>query len=285
MSQSKFEKLVEIMAKLRGENGCPWDREQTYDTIKNYLIEEVYETVETIEESDYDALCEELGDVLLQVVFLAQIAGEEKRFTVDNVIDAITAKMVRRHPHVFGDVKVSDANEVLKNWEVMKQAERLEKNAAASEGASRRTPSILDGVTRRIPAVLEAHQLSQRAARVGFDWTYAEEILGKLHEEIEELKLAIKDSTDSDAALTINGCRVSRVEDEIGDIFFVAVNLARHFKIDPESALKKTNQKFRNRFRYIETMLARSNKTFDQATLTELEGYWQEAKRREANAE
>jgi MazG family protein len=281
MTQDNFEDFVQIMARLRGEGGCPWDREQTYDTLKNYLIEETYEAVEAIEEKDYPGLCEELGDVLLEVVFLAQIAREEDRFTIDDVIDAVRNKMVRRHPHVFGDKQVADSREVLKNWEEMKQAERAERQSAEAEKAQ--PPSILDGVTRRIPAVLEASQLSQRAARVGFDWSRAEEILEKLNEELEELQEAMKGSPHPESREVGEPRVLSRIEDEIGDIIFVAVNLARHFKIDPESALKKTNQKFRDRFRYIENKLARGNKSFEQTNLQEMESYWQEAKRGEPN--
>ncbi|MBZ5534353.1 MAG: nucleoside triphosphate pyrophosphohydrolase [Acidobacteriia bacterium] len=282
MTQSKFEEFVHTMARLRGEGGCPWDREQTYETLKNFLIEETYEAVEAIEDKDHGALCEELGDVLLEVVFLAQIAREENRFTIDDVIDAINTKMVRRHPHVFGDTRVADSREVLKNWEEMKQAERAEKRG--DKLTETLPPSILDGVTRRIPAVLEASQLSQRAARVGFDWSRAEEILDKLHEELEELRDAMRGTPQTQSNAVEEHCELSGIEDEIGDIIFVAVNLARHFKIDPESALKKTNQKFRNRFRYIENMLARSNRSFEQTNLEEMERYWQEAKRAEPGA-
>lgn len=220
--------------------------------------------------------------MLLEVVFLAQIAKEENRFTIDDVIEAISTKMVRRHPHVFGNTQVADSREVLKNWEEMKQAERAAKRGNMVEEAQ--SPSILDGVTRRIPAVLEASQLSQRAARVGFDWSRAEEILDKLHEELEELRDAMKGTLQPLSDAVEEPCEFSRIEEEIGDIIFVAVNLARHFKIDPESALKKTNQKFRNRFRYIENMLARSNKSFEQTDLEEMERYWQEAKRKEPGA-
>lgn len=268
------------MERLRGEDGCPWDREQTYATIKNYLIEEAYETVEAIEDNNFDALCEELGDILLQVVFLSQIASEEKRFTVDDVIEAISTKMVRRHPHVFGEVNVADSNEVLKNWEAMKQAERLEKQPLHPNG---QVPSILDGVTRRQPAVLEASQISQRAARVGFDWSKAEEIFEKLNEEIDELHDAIESNRVSGRhPVQAAGDNDSKIEEEIGDIMFVAINLARHFNIDPESALKKTNRKFRNRFRHIETMLSLNKKSFGETTLQEMEHYWTEAKRSES---
>lgn len=283
MTQNKFDALVEIMARLRGKEGCPWDREQTYETIKNFLIEEVYEVVETIEDKNYDALCEELGDVLLQIVFLSQIAREENRFTIEDVIESIRMKMIRRHPHVFGEIKVTDSGEVLRNWEQMKQAERLEKRAETTGGNTR--VSILDGVTRRIPAVLEASQLSQRAARIGFDWARAEDVLDKLHEEVKELQKAVNDTSEPQVGTWKDEERNSMVENEIGDILFVAVNLARHFKIDPESALRKTNQKFRNRFRYVEDMLAKSNKNFEQTNLEEMEEYWQEAKRRESGAE
>jgi len=282
MAQSKFEEFVQLMAKLRGKDGCPWDREQTYETLKNFLVEETYEAVEAIEEKDFESLCEELGDVLLEVVFLAQIANEEGRFSIDDVIESIRAKMERRHPHVFGETKVADTGEVLKNWEQLKQAERLGKRS--EESLEELPPSILDGVTRRIPAVLEASQLSQRAALVGFDWSRAEEILEKLHEELGELQEAIKAAPESESGPGTASCELSKIEGEIGDIFFVAVNLARHFRIDPETALKKTNQKFRDRFRHIENMLARTNRTFDQTDLEEMERYWQEAKRGEPNS-
>lgn len=282
MPEHQFDNLVEIISRLRGEKGCPWDREQSYETLKHYLVEEAYEAIEAIDDKNYEALCDELGDVLLQVVFLSQIASEGKQFTIDDVIEAIRSKMIRRHPHVFGEVRVADSEEVLKNWERIKQAERVEKER--DERVAQDPPSILDGVTRRISAVLEAHQLSQRAARVGFDWARAEEILEKLHEEMEELRNAMHASSQKDATGADETSSLSRIEGEIGDILFVAINLARHFKIDPESALKKTNQKFRNRFRYIEAMLARSNKSFEQATLEEMERYWQEAKRGEPSA-
>lgn len=281
MSEKKFEDLVGIMARLRGEGGCPWDREQTYDTIKNYLIEETYETVESIENRNYEALCEELGDVLLQVIFLSQIAGEEGRFDIGDVVDAISSKMVRRHPHVFGGTTVANSGEVLKNWEQMKQSERLEKRASEAENVP--APSILDGVTRRIPAILEASQLSQRAARVGFDWSRAEEIMDKLHEEIDELRQAMVNVSNSQIDEIESAAKTVEVENEIGDIIFVAINLARHFKIDPESALKKTNQKFRDRFRHIERRLFEANKTFEQTSLEEMERYWQEAKQQDSS--
>lgn len=270
------------MARLRGEGGCPWDREQTYETIKNYLIEETYEVVESIEEKDFNHLAEELGDVLLQIVFLSQIAEEKGHFDIDKVIDSISSKMIRRHPHVFGDKKVSSSDEVLQNWEGMKQTERLEK-PHSGDSTERQRPSILDGVTTRAPAVIEASQLSQRAARVGFDWSSPEDILAKLQEEIEELRRAAGSSKETETPRLDEEINQGNIADEIGDIIFVAVNLARHFKIDPESALKRTNNKFRNRFRYIESMLARSNKTFQEVGLEELERYWQEAKSQEAH--
>ncbi len=277
MTLQKFEELVAVMAKLRGEGGCPWDREQTYETIKNYLIEETYEVVEVIEENNYNALQEELGDILLQVIFLSQIAQEQKRFTINDVISTITSKMIRRHPHVFGDVRVRDSGEVLKNWEQMKQAERLEKKSSDQKDDSE--TSILDGVTKRAPAVLEASQLSQRAARVGFDWSRAEDVLDKLDEEIRELREAVGAHSGRMSGEPRTGFEV---EAEIGDILFVIVNLARHFDIDAESALKKTNQKFRDRFRYMENRLAQLKRSFEDTNLEELEQYWQEAKRSES---
>jgi len=266
------------MSRLRGEGGCPWDREQTYETIKSFLIEEAYEVVEAIEDKNLEALREELGDVLLQVVFLSQIAKEDGRFDIDGVIDSICDKMIRRHPHVFGDKKAADSREVLKNWEQMKQTERLQKqNGACNPEAPH--PSILDGVTRRAPDVIEALQLSQRAARVGFDWPNSDKILAKLNEEIMELQAALEGSRSDDA----DEAQERKIEEEIGDILFVAVNLARHFKIDPESALRNTNRKFRDRFRHIEATLAKRSKSFDEVSLEEMERYWQEAKERETN--
>jgi MazG family protein len=248
----KFEKLVGIMAALRGPNGCPWDKEQDFDTLKPMLVEEVYEVIEAIDERNYPGLAEELGDVLLHVVFQAQLAREESRFDIDTVIQAICDKLVRRHPHVFGNEPVSSSAEVIKNWEIIK----------AQEGKDRR--SLLEGVPGKLPAIHEAHQISARAARSGFDWQDVSGIFDKLQEEIDELRDVL---TDRD-----------RAEDELGDMLFTVVNIARALKLDSESALKRANRKFRTRFQMMESELARQSKTVAESTPAELNDLWNKVK-------
>jgi tetrapyrrole methylase family protein/MazG family protein len=253
----KFAELVEIMARLRGKNGCPWDREQTSESIKPYLVEETYEVLEAIDEEDPVKLKEELGDLMLQIVFHAQMAEETGAFTVRDVLAAINDKLVRRHPHVFGDVKADTAQEVLFNWEQIKQTERRREKGQAS---------LLDGVPRELPALLRAHRLQEKASRVGFDWKEAQGVFRKVEEELAELRAAMQ------------GQAADRVEAELGDLLFALVNLSRFLAVNPEEALRKTIARFIARFQYIEEELARRGRSLRQASLEEMDALWAEAK-------
>ena len=267
-----FTDLIALMDRLRSPKGCPWDREQTYATLAPMLLEEAYEAFEAVEDAREGRpaeLRDELGDLLFQIVFYAQVAKERGEFTIDDVTTAIHDKMVRRHPHVFGDVTADDAATVLLNWETMKAEER---RAAGKTEAT--DVSLLAGVSSKAPALMEAHQLSTKAARVGFDWNSVDDIFDKLQEEIEELRVAIKDHTDMK-----DETNHARVREEIGDLLFAATNIARHMQVEPEAALKLTNRKFRRRFGYIESALHTRGQPFDQTSIDELEALWQEAKR------
>lgn len=255
---TRFDTLVNLMARLRAPEGCPWDREQTFDTIRKYTLEETYEVLDAIDRRAWDDLRDELGDLLLQAVFYAQMASEENRFTIADSLDAINQKLVRRHPHIFGGETARTGDQVLKRWDEIKATEKTEK-AGTPQG-------LLDGVPRAMPALVEAQQISSRAAGVGFDWNNAEEVLDKLREELAELSAA-RQAESADA-----------MEDEIGDLFFVVVNLARFMKVDPEQALRRTNTKFRRRFSHIERRLAQQGKTVKGTPAGELEALWQEAK-------
>jgi len=266
-----FKDLVDLMDRLRSPNGCPWDREQTYATLAPMMLEEAYEAFEAVEEARAgrpNELRDELGDLLFQIVFYAQVARERGEFTIDDVTNAIHTKMVRRHPHVFGEVKANDSATVLLNWETMKAEER--RAAGKAENAS---TSILDGVPSKAPALMEAHQLSTKAARVGFDWKSIDDIFDKLQEEIEELRGAITQHAELKDEVTH-----TRVREELGDLLFAATNIARHLHVEPEAALKLTNRKFRQRFKYIEDKLRDQGKTFQDVSLDDLEDLWQEAK-------
>jgi len=265
MTGAKFEKLVEIMATLRGPNGCPWDKQQDFNSLKPMLVEEVYEVLEAVENNDPEGLSEELGDLLLHVVFNAQLGKEAGTFDIDTVIQKISQKLIRRHPHVFGEESASTAEEVIKNWETIKAQEKAEKLKS-------RTPeqrSLLEGIPSKLPAIHEAHQISSRAARVGFDWRDVEGIFDKLQEEVQELKEVLSGDDERHR---------ERLEDEIGDMLFVIVNIARYLKIDSESALKRANRKFKSRFQYMEMELANQGKTLEEASLEEMEALWQKAK-------
>ena len=266
-----FNDLVNLMERLRSPNGCPWDREQTYATLAPMLLEEAYEAFEAVEDAREGRpaeLRDELGDLLFQIVFYAQVAKERGEFNIDDVIAAIHEKMVRRHPHVFGDVTAEDSATVLLNWETMKAEERR----AAGKSEEVKT-SLLNGVSSKAPALMEAHQLSTKAARVGFDWKSVADIFDKLQEEIEELRGAIEEHANLKDEQTH-----ARVREEMGDLLFAATNIARHLQVEPEAALKLTNRKFRRRFDYIETSLHDRNQAFDQTSIDELEELWQEAK-------
>lgn len=267
-----FNDLVSLMTQLRSPGGCPWDREQTYATLAPMLLEEAYEAIEAVEEARESRpaeLRDELGDLLFQIVFYAQVASERGDFTIDDVTDTVHSKMVRRHPHVFGDASAETTTEVLRNWEAIKAEEKR----AANDSDAANPASILDGVSRKVPALMEAHQLSTKAARVGFDWKTVADIFAKVREEISELLDAIKvhDDSKSEADHT-------RVREEIGDLLFAVTNIARHLQVEPEAALKLTNRKFRERFSHIEDRLQARDRSFASATLEELESLWQEAK-------
>jgi MazG family protein len=266
-----FSDLIALMDRLRSPDGCPWDREQTYITLAPMLLEEAYEAFDAVEEAREGRpkeLRDELGDLLFQIVFYAQVAKERGEFTIDDVTTAIHEKMVRRHPHVFGDVTANDAATVLLNWETMKTEERR----AAGKTESNDT-SILAGVSSKAPALMEAHQLSTKAARVGFDWKSVDDIFDKLQEEIDELRHAIKEHT----ALK-DEANHARVREEIGDLLFAATNIARHMQVEPEAALKLTNRKFRKRFEYIENALHTRGQSFDHTSIDDFDELWQEAK-------
>jgi MazG family protein len=268
-----FDDLVQLMARLRSPEGCPWDREQTYETLAPMLLEEAYEAFEAVEEAREGRpleLRDELGDLLFQIVFYAQVASERGEFAIQDVTEAIHSKMVRRHPHVFADAEAQDAAEVLRNWEAIKAEEKR----AAGKDERAEASSLLDGVSKKAPALMEAHQLSTKAARVGFDWQRIEDIFGKMHEEIDELRAAISAHAESDAEADH-----TRVREEMGDLLFAVTNIARHLRVEPEAALKSTNRKFRRRFSYIEEGLRKRGRTLDAATLDEMEEFWQEAKR------
>ncbi|HEX4951511.1 MAG TPA: nucleoside triphosphate pyrophosphohydrolase [Blastocatellia bacterium] len=255
--------LIEMMARLRAPDGCPWDREQTFATLAPMLIEEAFEMIEAAEAENWDEMRDELGDVLFQLVFYGQIAAEAHHFTLHDAITRVYEKMWRRHPHVFGDEKAESTAEVLVNWEAIKAAER---KAAGKEETTHQ--SLLDGVSKRIPALLEAHQLTTKAARVGFDWASPAEVIEKLDEELEELQDEMQRDNSDQSALA----------EEMGDLLFVTVNLARKLGVEPEAALKAANRKFRRRFRHIERRLEEQGKAFANSSLAEMDGLWDEAK-------
>ena len=264
MPKMRFEDLVELVRTLRSPGGCPWDREQTEQTLRPMLVEEAYEVVEAIDEGEPAKLAEELGDLLFQIVFLSQMGAEKGAFDAYDVVGAIHTKMVRRHPHVFGDAQIETADDVLKNWDDLKKNER--------EAAGREHPKgLLESVSGHLPALLEAYSLTDRASRVGFDWPAPEPCIEKLEEEIEELRREIAPA-ERDAA---------RVEAEVGDLLFAAVNVARLLGVDPETALKATNRKFRRRFAHVERRLEEAGSSPKEASLEEMDALWNEAKRSE----
>ena len=286
MPESQFPKLVELMARLRGPDGCPWDRQQNFDTIKPFLLEETYEVVDAIGRRDWDELASELGDLLLQVVFFAQMAAEENRFTIEDVIERIHTKMVRRHPHVFGDARADTAADVLRNWEILKAEEKRQQ--LAERGESYQPPeSVLAGVSSGIPSLMEAYQLSSRAAHVGFDWERLEDVLSKLQEEVTELRAEVGKSRGEakPAGSAAESDSRMRIEKEVGDLLFTAVNVARYLRVDAESALRGSNQKFRHRFQWIERELRAAGKSPREATLAEMDALWNRAKEREEEIE
>jgi MazG family protein len=263
-----FAKLVAVMARLRAPGGCPWDREQTHATLRTYLIEEAYEVLDALDSTDDVKFAEELGDLLLQVLFHAQIASEEGRFAIDDVIREIYEKMIRRHPHVFGEKRAKDAAEVLRNWEIIKQEER--RNKSGQSAAEAKPVSILDGVPRTLPALLEGLQLTRKAARIGFDWLDVDGIFDKLTEEAGELRRALDKKESS-----------SRIESEVGDILFVAVNLARFLNVDPEIAMKKASSKFSRRFHEMERLARQRGTTLAEIPRPQIESLWEQSKQQD----
>ncbi len=250
-----FEELVAIMKKLRAPDGCPWDREQTHKSLIPYLLEETYEVVDSIEDSNKDKLKEELGDLLLQIVFHAQMASEKGQFNIDDVAESISKKLIKRHPHIFKKKDQISSDQVTRNWEQIKLAEKKESGESA-----------LSGIPRTAPALLKAFRLQQKAARFGFDWERWQDVYEKADEEMRELKEAIEqDSADN-------------IEEELGDLLFAVVNLARFMKVDPESALDRMNRKFMSRFQHVEKRLAEQGKTLNDSNLEEMDSYWNEAK-------
>lgn len=256
-----FETFHEIVAHLRAPDGCPWDREQTHQSLRTHLLEESYEALEAIDAGDFASMREEFGDLLLQIVLHAQIASEEGQFTMTEVVKGIHDKIVRRHPHVFGDLELKDVGGVLQNWERLKEEERKERG----EERRKKNKGLLDGVPLSLPALTQAQEYQDRAARVGFDWPEIEGVLDKIREEIQEIKQAEKEE----------------IAAELGDLFFALVNLARWRKVDAESALRETNQKFKKRFGYVEQGAKKQGRSLSDMSLEEMDALWNEAKKRE----
>ncbi|MCS6816702.1 MAG: nucleoside triphosphate pyrophosphohydrolase [Blastocatellia bacterium] len=267
MTTVSFEALVELVEKLRGPDGCPWDKQQTYETLAPMTIEEAYELLEAIETGNVEQMKAELGDLIFQVVFYAKIAKERGEFTIEDVIAHVHEKMTRRHPHVFGDATARTSEDVLRRWEAIKLQEKAQRGGPEP-------PSILDGVSSRLPALIEATQLAERASRVGFDWGDAVSALEKLDEEVAEFKHAMETMPENR----------ERLKEEIGDLLFMVANLARLLGLDAETALKAANRKFKERFRYIESELRRQGRSPEESTLEEMERLWQEAKRKDVSS-
>ena len=263
MSKDVFEELVDVIATLRGENGCPWDREQTHETLKSTLIEETYETLEAIDAGDPKKLKEELGDLLLNVLLQAQIAAEHEDFDIYGVIETLTEKLIRRHPHVFGDVDAKDSETVVKNWEAIKRQE------AGYEDRE----SVLDGIPNALPMLLRAQKIQNRAARVGFDWEELTDVVAKVEEELEEVKASINKNQPEETAM------------ELGDLLFAIVNLCRFMDIQAEETLRGANRKFIARFKWMEAELERRGTNFEAQNLESLDEIWEEAKKAEADTD
>jgi nucleoside triphosphate diphosphatase len=294
----RFERAVAILERLRAPGGCPWDREQTFDSIKPYTLEETYEVLEAIDNRDWEELPSELGDLLLQVLFYSEMAKEQGSFSIDDVLDRLSRKLVDRHPHVFGDAKADTSADVKRNWEALKVEERKKRKKeneaeTADHGETGKTaPSILAAISSSMPSLLEAHKLSSRAAQVGFDWPDMEGLFDKLGEETRELRQNLQEfpapgPRPEGRGIAGSGRQVipedlkTRLEEEVGDLFFVLVNIARYLAVDPESALRKTNRKFRRRFQWMEQRLHERGGTPEGASTDELESLWQQAKQQE----
>jgi MazG family protein len=302
----RFERAVNIMERLRAPGGCPWDREQTFDSIKPYTLEETYEVLEAIDNRDWRELPSELGDLLLQILFYSEMAKEQGTFSIDDVLDRLSRKLIDRHPHVFGSAKAETSADVKRNWEALKTEERKKRaseNSAASRSPSgdkngdnsEPPPSILSGISSSMPSMLEAHKLSVRAAQVGFDWPSMEGLFDKLREETVELREQLHKFPAPGPRPEARGIAGSgrqmiseelhaKLDEEVGDLFFVLVNIARYLSVDPESALRKSNRKFRRRFQWMERRLHELGKSPESVPMEELETLWQKAKSEEARA-
>ncbi len=267
LAGENLKKLVELMAHLRGPEGCPWDRAQDYTSVKGLLLEEAYEVIDAVNARDFASLEEELGDLLFQVVFYARLAEEEKRFSIDEVIEGIHAKLVRRHPHVFGEKHARTPEEALESWRSVKEQEKKAEGKAAGRTSSAR--GIVAGISPSLPATLEAYELGLRAAEVGFDWANLRDLLDKIKEEVKEIELELDLAPDA---------RRPRLEEEVGDLLFTAANLARRAGSDPESALRRANSKFKARFEKLEAAAARRGKRVEECSPEELDALWNEVK-------
>jgi tetrapyrrole methylase family protein/MazG family protein len=257
-TKPSFEQLVGIMRKLRAPGGCPWDAEQTHESLTRYLLEETYEVIEAIDEKSPEHLKEELGDLLLQPIFHAAIAEDSGEFTIDDVISTLCEKLIRRHPHVFGDLEIKNSDQQIKNWEQIKRLEKGEER-----------PSALSGVPEHLPALLKAHKISEKASQVGFDWEHADQVFAKVMEELHEFEDAWA------------GGDKERMEAELGDLLFATANLGRYLRLNPEEALRKTIVRFKKRFRYVEAELLRKGVPMQGATLEEMDELWEQAKSEE----
>ncbi|MGO9269112.1 MAG: nucleoside triphosphate pyrophosphohydrolase [Terriglobia bacterium] len=281
-------KLAELTSHLRGPDGCPWDRAQDYDSVKELLLEEAYEVVDAVNARDFDAMEDELGDLLFQVVFYSRLAEEEERFTLDDVVRRVHAKLVRRHPHVFGETRAANAEEALKSWLSVKEKEREAKGEAgdsssggpASSAPGNPPPSLLDGIPRTLPSTLEAFELGTRVAEVGFDWTKVGEVLDKIEEEVRELRQELNEQGLADVGTPRDYVPrdSARIEEEVGDLLFTAANLARYLRSDPETCLRRANQKFALRFRKLEQEVARRGKRVRDCGAEELDEIWNAVK-------
>lgn len=256
MKEKKFTELVELMKKLRGPGGCPWDREQTVESLKPYLIEETYEVIEAIDEGSADMLKEELGDLLLQVVFHSELAREKGEFDISDVIEGLINKLISRHPHVFGDAEARSAEDVLVQWHKLKAEEKKVKERE----------SVLEGIPPHLPSLMKAHKVTEKASRVGFDWEHIDQVFDKVREEMGEFEDAVRKNDPKE------------MESEMGDLLFSLVNVGRFIEVNPEEALRKTISRFIKRFRYIEESLAQKGKDFKDTSLQEMDEFWNVAK-------
>lgn len=265
LTGEKLSRLVDLMAHLRGPDGCPWDRDQDYDSVKGLLLEEAYEVVDAVNLKDFEGLEEELGDLLFQVVFYSRLAEEDGKFEIDDVIQNVYDKLVRRHPHVFGETRAANAEEALKSWTAAKAKEK-------TGSSSPKEQSLLDGTTSALPSTLEAHELGTRAAEAGFDWVKVEDLLDKIEEEVREIREALSGGAEQNHA---------RLEEEAGDLMFAVANLTRQIRSDPESCLRGANQKFRRRFQALEVEVRQRGKSVRECTAKDLDEIWESVKAQE----